>query len=207
MAKISSVLSYPQRGPWGKSNYRGNCSGHIIKDVIEAYFPEEMPTQFVEIFSGGGTGKEVALSLGIDNSLHLDLINGWDALNDEIPVQADFIFSHPPYWNIINYQNIRRDHNSNDLSSIIDYEIFINKLNLVNKKIYDSLVPGGIHAILIGDVRKKGQYYSIQKDIDWYGNIISHMIKIQHNTLMENYSYSNMNFIPIMHEHLLVFRK
>ncbi|MDE1549983.1 DNA methyltransferase [Jeotgalibaca caeni] len=207
MPKINSVLSYVDRGPWGKSGYRGNCSGYVIKDLIENYFPNSSPKQFIEVFSGGGTGEDVAKSLGINNSVHLDLINGWNALTDEIPLQADFIFSHPPYWNIINYQAVREDINKDDLSSFDSYENFIKSLNLINKKIYDALLPGGIYAMLIGDVRKKGQYYSLQKDLDWYGNLIAHLIKIQNNTKMENFQYTNMNFIPILHEHILVFKK
>lgn len=33
----SSVVSFPDRGPWGKSNYRGNCTGHIVKGFVESY--------------------------------------------------------------------------------------------------------------------------------------------------------------------------
>jgi hypothetical protein len=29
-----SVVSYPARGPWGDSKYRGNCSGYLVKDLI-----------------------------------------------------------------------------------------------------------------------------------------------------------------------------
>ena len=63
----------------------------------------------------GGTGKDVAKELGINNSLHLDLNNGWDALENEIPSGSDFIFSHPPYWSIINYENERKFYAENDL--------------------------------------------------------------------------------------------
>ena len=139
--------------------------------------------------------------------MHLDLNNGWDALIDEIPSGADFIFSHPPYWDIISYAKQRGNYNVNDLSNNMDYEEFINKLNLVNEKIYHSLIVGGIHAILIGDVRKQGKYYSIIKDMNWYGDLESHIIKIQYNCLSDNKIYNNDNFIPIKHEHLLVFNK
>ena len=115
---------------------------------------------------GGGTGKDVAESLNITNSLHLDLLTGWDALTNEIPSGSDFVFSHPPYWDIIKYQYQRNKYEKNDLSNQMTYEEFIEKLNKVNAKIYCSLVKGGRHAILIGDVRKHGKYYSIIKDMD-----------------------------------------
>ena len=156
---------------------------------------------------GGGTGKDVAIELGITNSLHLDLNNGWNALIDEIPSGADFIFSHPPYWDIIKYEKQRGKYSEYDLSNNMPYEEFINKLNIVNEKIFHSLVNGGRHAILIGDVRKKGQYYSIIKDMNWFGELESHIIKVQHNCLSDNKVYSNCSFIPIKHEHILVFKK
>ena len=156
---------------------------------------------------GGGTGKDVAIELGITNSLHLDLNNGWNALIDEIPSGADFIFSHPPYWDIIKYEKQRGQYSEYDLSNNMPYEEFINKLNIVNEKIFHSLINGGRHSILIGDVRKKGQYYSIIKDMKWYGDLESHIIKIQHNCLSDNKIYNNSSFIPIKHEHILVFRK
>lgn len=89
----------------------------------------------------------------------------------------------------------------------MSYEQFIEKLNVVNEKIYHSLLYGGRHAMLIGDVRKQGKYYSIIKDMSWYGDLESHIIKIQHNCISDNKVYTNQNFIPIKHEHLLVFRK
>ena len=92
---MQSVVSYKERGNFGNSNYRGNCTGYIIKDLINHFYPNSKPKKFVEIFSGGGTGQDVARELNITNSLHLDLNNGWDALTDEIPTGSDFIFSHP----------------------------------------------------------------------------------------------------------------
>lgn len=165
---MQSIVSYKERGNFGNSKYRGNCTGYIIKDIINHYYPTSKPRKFVEVFSGSGTGKDVAKELNITNSLHLDLNNGWDALVDEIPTASDFIFSHPPYWDIISYETQRESYSVNDLSNQMPYDEFIQKLNLVNEKIYHSLLYGGRHAILIGDVRKQGKYYSIIKDMTWY---------------------------------------
>lgn len=94
-----------------------------------------------------------------------------------------------------------------NLSNVMSYEEFIQKLDKVNAKIYQSLLNGGRHAFLVGDVRKKGRYYSIIKDMTWFGDLESHIIKTQHNTESGNKRYANNNFIPIVHEHLLVFKK
>ncbi len=204
---MQSIISYPERGKWGDSSYRGNCSGHVIKDLIQHFYPNSKPKKFVEVFSGGGTGLDVAKDLGITNSVHLDLNTGWNALKDEIPYGSDFVFSHPPYWDIIRYETQRGSYDPDDLSNVMSYEEFIQKLDKVNAKIYQSLLNGGRHAFLVGDVRKKGRYYSIIKDMTWFGDLESHIIKTQHNTESGNKRYANNNFIPIVHEHLLVFTK
>ena len=207
---MNSILSYPNRGPYGNASYRGNCSGYIIRDLL-LYFK---PRQFIEIFAGGGTGYETARHYGFNNSVHLDLnprFGNFNILSDDIPQGADLIFSHPPYWNIIKYSgkgNVWGDKvHPDDLSQISNYEEFISTLNKVNNKIYESLCSNGRHALLIGDVRRSGIYYSIIKDMKWYGDIESHLIKTQHNTRSSNKRYNNYNFIPIAHEHLLIFRK
>lgn len=204
---MKSIISFPERGHWGNAKYRGNCSGHVIKSLIEHFYPNPQNIRFVEVFSGSGTGRDVARELGIKNSIHLDLNTGWNALKDEIPFGANFVFSHPPYWDIIRYETQRGSYDPDDLSNVMSYEEFIEKLDMVNAKIYQSLLNGGRHAILIGDVRKNGKYYSIIKDMTWFGDLESHIIKTQHNCVSDNKVYANNNFIPIVHEHLLVFKK
>lgn len=207
---MKSILSYPNRGPYGDSSYRGNCTGYLIKDILLYYKPKK----FLECFAGSGTGYDVARSLGYIDSVHLDLndrFGNFNLLTDKLPQGFDLVFSHPPYWNIIKYSgknNVwgNKPH-KDDLSHIENYEEFIQKLNIINKKIYQSLLPGGRHVILIGDVRKRGKYYSLIKDMEWYGEIEAHLIKVQHNTRSQHKKYANNNFIPISHEHVLVFRK
>ncbi|MFE8703967.1 hypothetical protein ACFYKX_25675 [Cytobacillus sp. FJAT-54145] len=198
----SSILDFPNRGKWGQSSYRGNCSGHVIKGLLEHF----KPTKFLEVFAGGGTGKDVCKELGIKNSVHLDLNTGWNALTDSIPFGNDFTFSHPAYWDIISYNQVNSRSHPDDLSNNMSYEEFISKLNTVNSKIYQALVNGGRHAFLIGDVRKKGKYYSIIKDMAWIGDLEIHLIKTQHQTVSGRKTY-NGTFIPIAHEHLLIFQK
>lgn len=207
---MNSVLSYPIRGPYGKSNYRGNCSGYLIRDILKYY----RPRNFLECFAGSGTGLDVARELGYTNSIHLDLndqFGNFNLLKDKIPQGADLVFSHPPYWDIIQYSGKNNiwgnEQHMDDLSHVHNYEEFIHKLDLINNKIFESISPNGRHVILIGDVRKKGVYYSILKDMTWFGELEAHLIKIQHNTKSRNKRYVNNNFIPIVHEHLLVFKK
>ncbi|MFT9486778.1 MAG: DNA methylase N-4/N-6 [Tepidibacillus sp.] len=203
---LSSILSYPNRGHWGDLNYRGNTSGWIIKGLLEHFKPEK----FMEIFAGGGTGFNVARELGYQNSVHLDLNprwGGWNALRDEVPEGANFVFMHPPYHDIIKYSGeMWGEAHPDDLSRCPTYEDFIKKLDLVHSKVYASLRNGGRMAILIGDVRRKGEYFSIQKDMAWIGDLETHLIKTQHNVQSNHKRYAG-KLIPIMHEHLLIFKK
>lgn len=197
-------MDYQDRGNWGNAKWRGNCSGHVIYDLLDTFKPKN----FIEVFSGGGTGQDVAKDLGYSNSIHLDLANGWNALKDDIPASSDFVFSHPPYFDIIDYNQQRSSYDQDDLSNKMPYNKFINELDLINEKIYNCLVNGGRHAILLGDVRKKGKYYSLIKDMTWFGDLEEHIIKIQHNCYSAKKNYITKNpLIAIAHEHLLIFRK
>src|SRR5690625_240772 len=123
---MQSIVSYPNRGHRGNSSYRGNTSGHIIKDIMQQLFPSQHPQQLIEVFSGGGTSKDVEKEQGIKNSLQLDSHSGWNALTDDIPHGSDLILSHPPYWNIISYLAYN-NHQPDELSLNDSYDGFITK--------------------------------------------------------------------------------
>lgn len=99
----STILDFPDRGPWGSSTYRGNCSGWIHAFLIWKY----QVTKMAELFAGSGTGYDVAKDMGIAYS-GADLnpipvrpgILQNDATRDMVPesfLDADFLFMHPPY--------------------------------------------------------------------------------------------------------------
>jgi hypothetical protein len=46
-----SILSFPDRGPWGNYGYRGNCSGHIFRHLFEKLRPQV----FTDPMVGSGT--------------------------------------------------------------------------------------------------------------------------------------------------------
>ena len=99
----STILDFPDRGPWGSSSYRGNCSGWIHAFLVWKY----QVTKMAELFAGSGTGYDVAKDMGIAYS-GADLnsipvrpgILQNDATRDMVPesfLDADFLFMHPPY--------------------------------------------------------------------------------------------------------------
>lgn len=203
---LTTLVSYEDRNnKYGNNKYRGNCSGQLIKDLLEFYNPKRVFDPSV----GGGTTKDVCQTLGVDN-LCLDLNPKWggfDLLTDEIPQSSDFIFWHPPYHDIIKYSgNMWGEADERDLSRCKTYEDFIDKINKCQAKLLTSLRQGGRLAILVGDVKRKGVLYSMQKDMAWFGQPEQIIIKAQHNCWSDNVSYSG-NFIPIVHEYLMIFKR
>lgn len=203
---LKSIVSYPERGKYGDSGWRGNCSGLLIKDLLQFFKPKRVFDPMV----GSGTTRDVCRELGIEN-MCLDLNPEWggfDALSDEIPISSDFIFWHPPYHDIVKYSGKVWGNapDPRDLSRCESYQDFIKKLNRIQAKLVSSLRRGGRIAILVGDVKRKGRLYSIQKDMDWYGAPEQVVIKAQHNCWSYKVNYSG-KFIPIVHEYLLIFKR
>jgi hypothetical protein len=204
---LTSVVSYRDRGPWGSAAYRGNCSGYLIRDLLQHF----RPASFLEVFAGGGTGRDVARDLGYDRSVHLDLNpawGGWNALTGDVPEGTEFVFLHPPYHSIIPYSGaVWGDQpHPDDLSRCGSYDEFLTKLDVVHAKVFSSLRRGGRMAVLVGDVRRGGEFYSLARDLSWIGTPEAVIIKLQHNTASSRRSYGG-RFIGIEHESVLVWRK
>lgn len=96
-----------------------------------------------------------------------------------------------------------------DLSNCESYEQFRKLLMLCLKRCYDVLEVGGRLAVLIGDVRRKGKYTPIVKDVLNFplGEIRSIIIKVQHNCTSERKRYGKLEDVPIKHEYCIIFKK
>ena len=206
---LTSILSFPDRGPYGKSSWRGNTSGRVVKALLEFF----KPSLFVDPAEGGGTSRDVAKEMGIEY-VGLDLHTGFNLLKDslleKLPKEADYMFFHPPYGDVIQYSgNVwGAEPHPDDLSRCKSPEDFLEKLELALFNIYEAVRKGGHYTVQIGDLRKKGSYWNIQSDIVHMapGILEGIVIKAQHNCVSDKVSYSG-NFIPIMHEYILNFRK
>ena len=194
---MQSIVSYPVRGEGGLASYRGNCAPQLVEDLIDQFHPKLA----VDPMIGGGTSRDVCARRNVP-FWGSDLKAGFDVLTDEIPVGADLLFNHPPYWNIIAYSSDPRD-----LSAIQDYGTFIKQLNLAMFRMYESIRSGGHLAVLVGDVKRKGLLYPIMRDMHWYGEPVNVVIKEQHNTTSGRTGVYAGKFIPIVHEYLVITRK
>lgn len=208
--ELCSVVSYPDRGPWGDNRYRGNCSGHLVKDLILRFGAQSV----FDPAEGGRTVRDVVE--GINQFLKKgifyegrDLKDGWDILSSELPQkQFDLVWYHPPYWDIIRYSDDMRD-----LSNSSTLEDFEERLNRSVERLFQAVKPGGILAVLIGDKRKDGRYCVLMRTLlsnRNVGELKAVIIKFQHNcksTYSNSYPSGNPFFIPIMHEYCMVFQK
>lgn len=218
MENDSTVLSFPDRGPWGDPKYRGNCSGWYQAFLIWKYKVKK----FAELFAGSGTGFDVAKDMKI-GYVGADLnptpvrpgILCVNAVTDEVPIQftdADFLFMHPPYGAEIRipYAGSMYPDPSGELSKCdlgqMPWETFMKALNGIVMKYFASLQSGARMGILMGDVRRNG-LHSMLTDIVKPGGLEQVLIKMQHNTCSGGRSYSSKNFVPIVHEYILILKK
>lgn len=212
MRKLTSIVSYPERGEGGNNRYRGNCTPKLIEDLIGFFKPQEI----CDYMCGSGSTRDAAEKCGIKSHIY-DLHSGFDLLNSEIPERPQFIFWHPPYWDIIKYSDVMYkasdveekygyDPRKSDLSRIQDWDKFVEVMNYAMMKQFAALEKGGRMAVLMGDIKKRGKLYSMLSEIIKPGTAENILIKAQYNCFSDNTSYSG-SFIPILHEYVLIVRK
>ncbi len=201
---MNSIVNYKNRGNFGRSNYRGNTSGKIILDLHKVYQFDSMS----DYMSGSFTTEDVANYLNISSNCY-DLNSGFDLIDNDIKERNEFIFWHPPYWDIVKFSGnvYGNEILKNDLSHIKDYYEFVKKLNFCLTKQFNTLEKGGRIAILMADVKKNKKLYSMLLDINKLGTTEQIIIKQQNNCMSDNKIYSNNNFIRIAHEYILILRK
>lgn len=232
--ETNTVWSFPNRGKWAThdAKYRGNWSPYIPRNLILRYSQEG--DLILDQFAGGGTTLVEAKLLnrdiiGVDVNpaslarceekcdferencgkvyLHQSDARNLDFISDE---EIDFICTHPPYANIIQYS----DDIENDLSHL-KVPDFLNEMEKVAAESYRVLKNGKFCAILMGDTRQKGcmipMSFEVMKIFQNAGFTLKELIiKEQHNCKATGFWKTNSvkyNFLLIAHEYLFVFRK
>lgn len=113
---------------------------------------------------------------------------------------------HPPYWNIIRYS----DH-PHDLSNLPTYSEFQTGLQVCLERCYAALATGGRLAVLVGDVRHRGTYTPIVRNVlnleGRIGQLRSIVIKVQHNCRSDRTEYDRMEDARISHEYCVIFKR
>ncbi len=205
-----SIMSYPERGNWGDAKWRGNCSGHVYKNLFE----QLQPKVFIDPMVGSGTSVEVARELDIE-AFGLDLHSGFNAVRDSIlqttGKEADLVVSHPPYGGMIVYSGkVWGQAHPDDLSRCVDDEEFHAKMQLVLLNQREATKAGGFYGTIIGDWRRDGIYTSYQAEMIARmprDELAAVLIKAQHNTMSSTKSYGRMRLPFILHEYILLWQK
>ena len=207
----TSIVSYPDRGHWGQPSYRGNCTGHLYRDIFQALRPQHV----VDPTCGSGTSLEVAGEMGIE-AVGLDLRDGFNGLRDSILEAVgrwtDLCLSHFPYHDMVLYSGAQwGEAHADDLSRCATPEEFVEKAHqfLLNQR--DATRPGQYYATLIGDLRRNGEYHSFQSEFISRlpaAELKSVVIKAQHNCTSDRHFNCRVGQMPrIAHEYLIIWRR
>jgi len=188
--------------------YRGNCSGHLVKELILRFNCQSV----FDPAEGSGTVKDVVSGINLYRKRNIqyegrDLKDGWDILTSQLPEEKyDMVWYHPPYWDIVRYSE-----NQKDLSNCRTLEEFEIMLMRSVERLFQTLKPDGILTVLIGDKRKNSAYYPLFKSLlsnNHIGQLKAIIIKVQHHCRSDGRTYSSNPFlIPIKHEYCLIFQK
>ncbi len=232
--EMNTVWSFPKRGNWAThdAKWRGNWSPYIPRNLLLRYSQEG--DLVLDQFAGGGTTLVEARLLnrniiGVDinpvaltrcaekiiferpNLGNVFLYHG-DArkLDFIVDESIDFVCTHPPYANIIQYS----DDIEGDLSHC-KVPQFLEQMHSVAAESYRVLKKDKFCAILMGDTRQKGHVipmsFEVMKIFEAQGFKTKEIIiKEQHNCRATGYWKTNSikyNFLLLAHEYLFVFRK
>ena len=143
------------RGDYGNPGYGGNCSGLLIRDLLSFFRPKRV----LDPMEGGGTCRDVCKELAIPYEGR-DLKTGFDATRAESFEGLgvfDFVWLHPPYFQMIRY-------NGSDgrcLSNAPTLAAFVDGLRSVFRNCRGVLSERGKLAVLMGDGKHEGRYMGL----------------------------------------------
>jgi hypothetical protein len=203
----TTIFSSPRREDGltgGSARWRGNHPPTLSREL----FLWLKPRRVLDPMCGSGTTGDVARQMGIA-CWQSDLHSGFNVLADAFPGLGDLVFFHDPYHDIIPYSgNVWGSvPHPDDLSRCPDYATFIRKMDIAHYNGYQALHSGGHLVILVGDVKRKGLLYPLQRDYRWYGEPLQMLIKLQHNVRSSGQTYTGMRDPRILHEYVIVTRK
>ena len=228
----TTIWSFPDRGNWAthSGQYRGNWSPYVPRNLILRY---SNPGDWIlDQFVGSGTTLVEAKLLG-RNAIGIDInpaalnlskhnidfdydtevktyLRKGDArdlnfLKDE---SIQLICTHPPYADIIRYSdNIPQD------MSQLEYDNFIENMEIVAKESFRVLRKNSICAYMIGDIRQKGLVKPLGMDsLQIFlkaGFLLKEIIiKEQHNCRSSEYwAGRGKAFLMLAHEYIFVLLK
>lgn len=202
---LCSVHAEEGRGDFGNSRFRGNCSGLLIRDLLQYFLPRNL----LDPMQGSGTAGDVAKSLGIAYQ-GFDLTTGFDAANPRSYDGLggfDMVWLHPPYFDLIKYNDDPRC-----LSRCSSMESFCEQMQAVLRNCAGVLTEHGHLAILMGDITRRGRYFGLPFHT-WAAATATglelacpEIVRLSHGASSTGKRY-HFSMIPRMHDICFVFRK
>ncbi len=234
--ETTTVWSFPERGSWATHDgtYRGNWSPYVPRNLLLRY---TAPGDWVlDPFIGGGTTAVEAVLLGrraIAGDLSTAALSTTRDQLAQVPhgrpaaahatlLRADaralaiadarmqLVLLHPPYADAIRYSADA----AGDLSHLAAAP-FIDQLRHVAHDSLRVLAPGGRCALLMGDLRQRGQVvplgFAAIQAFRRAGLVLEDLIiKRQHHTRRADRwaaIRAQHGFLLLAHEYLAVFRR
>lgn len=203
---LTTLISIPSRGQFGNPHYRGNYAGGVLAKLIGHLQRSGIAQPYVyDPMEGGKTSRDVCAHLKLPY-VGDDIHNGFDVVNDDFhDTGFDLTMLHYPYWTMIDYANdLPTELQAKDMSRM-DWRPFIEAVSHVN---YKAAAHSRYVAVLVADMVMKGKGFikSIQREMAWVGQPVRHFTKVQHNAMSFRKKYASSNFIPIVTEHLILFK-
>ena len=203
---LTSLHATPGRGDYGDPGYRGNCSGLLIKDLLNFYAARRV----LDPMEGGGTCRDVCAELGVAYEGR-DLKRGFNA-TDPAQFQGlgtfDFIWMHPPYWNMVRYNQ----GDARCLSSGPGVRDFVAALKAVFRNCRGVLSENGKLAVLMGDGKHEGRYLGLPfrtlnaAAAEGFWLAAPEIIRFSHGATSSGRVYQTA-FIPRLHDVCLVLQR
>lgn len=201
---LTSIHATPGRGDYGNPNYRGNCSGLLIRDLLQFFRPRVV----LDPMEGGGTCRDVCRELKLAYEGR-DLRAGFDATRPDSFRDLgtfDFVWLHPPYFQMVRYNEA----DPRCLSNAPTLDAFIAGLRSVLRNCRGVLNPGGKIAVLMGDGKHQGRYLGLPfrtfeaAEAEGLSLAAPEIVRFGHGSISSRRVYST-SFIPRLHDVCLVF--
>jgi hypothetical protein len=200
---LTSHYHFSRADEYGERTYHGNCSKHLIKDLLR-YF---QPASVFDPMTGSGTCGVVCDELAI-YCWSSDLHQNADACDaSQFPRGCfEFAWIHPPYWRQKLYCDDPRD-----LSRTPTLAAFLDRYRLLIENCAGAIVPSGALAVLMGDYcdREAGivplTYYTKQLAFETgLRQCCTDIIRISHGA-PSGQKVDRGCFIPGLHDVCMVF--
>lgn len=155
---VGTLWHVDRRGSGGSSKYPGNFIPEIPRNLINRFTDDN--DLVVDMFAGSETTADVCAELGrryegCDLRPYSARTSQGDARNWQPSEQAQLVILHPPYADIINY-NEKLTPDPADLS--LNPKDFLEQFATVAANAIEATKPGGYVAVVIGDLYQNGQY-------------------------------------------------